>query len=186
MKTLTPDFLSAMRSPFKRVAFMVDLDWPGERVRLTTWSSKLTWGGHDWMSVGRLASLQFPSSGRATQARSATVGLADLPEQIEGVVGANIRNRFGAIYWALLDAKGEVIPEPQGIIVGVMSARRIPTQGTDEGARYGTQIDIWSGGSPRRPGSGRHSYEDQITLHPGDTAGRHLSAIEGAVLLWPE
>ena len=186
MKNLTPEFLAAMRAPFKRVAFMVDLDWPGERVRLTTWSSNLTWDGHEWMGVGRLASLQLPSSGRATQARSATVGLADLPEQINGVIGTNIRNRFGAIYWALLDGSGQVIPNPQGVISGVMSARRSPIEKVQNGVRYSNFIDIWSGGSPRRPGSGRHSYEDQIAQYPGDTAGRHLSAIEGAVLLWPE
>ena len=184
-RALSAEMLAALQRHLIKPVTFVELDWPTDYIRAHSRRGTLTWGSNDWTGVGPFGAVQFPTTTRSVIQQTASLILTVPPDAPEVEVEQPVRNKLAKIHWGLLDIDtDELIPTPVEEFVGRVDAQKLQMTSAEGGVQTVIQIDLVSGVPARRTASVTHSFEDQITRFPGDTAGRHLWDITTTRLHW--
>lgn len=188
------DFLQALQGPFHPVLF-VYMDWPDHPVYAHSGVGSISWDGHDWTGVSHLGSIDLPAENMGgVVANEATISLAGVPLDLNGLVGDNIRGRMALIWVGVLAGRPgseggtTLIGEPVFLFAGSMDTMGMDISREDAEVSGRIGINLRTGPSARSLASVSHSDEDQRRTHPTDTAGRHviLAYAKAQKLKWPE
>lgn len=165
--------LAAISGPFNPVV-LIYVDWPSDPVRVHNGIGTLTWGGHSWLGVGTYGEMQLPEEGTGLAATSGMLRIGGLPEEIDAYLEADVRNRDVEVWFGAVTTRaGNVlIGEPVSIFAGYIDGMSDQEEASGTGRVRSIELSIASGASQRSRSSAHHSYEDQITAYPDDTAGR--------------
>ncbi|WP_428924998.1 hypothetical protein [Marinibacterium sp. SX1] len=187
-RDIHPDTLAAIVSGNFHPALMVYLDWPGDPVWAHTGAGDMSWGGQDWVGVASMGGIEIPPE-TADGVSSETILTLVVPEEdLDAIMAADIRNRPGEIYFAVVTerAGNVLIGEPFLFYEGPMNglAERIERDGS--AVYFSVRVTVGSAPGLRDAATVVHSYEHQQGEFPGDTAGRLLinSPAAAAQVVW--
>jgi len=166
-------------------------DWPGEQIFIHSGAGALSWGGQTWMGAGKLVQFNAPQEAGGLATSEASVRVAATVEDMLAERGKIIRNRSVTVYFATTtEAGGNVLKtDPVELFSGYFDSRTGSLARSDGGLAHDMVLGLGVGPSARASASITHSYEDQITKFPGDTAGRHVqnaSKLRFNPQQWPE
>lgn len=166
-------------------------DWPGEQIFIHSGAGALSWDGQTWMGAGKLVQFNAPQESGGLATSEASVRVAATVEDMLAERGKVIRNRSVVVYFATTtEAGGNVLKsDPVELFSGYFDSRTGSLTRSDGGLAHDMVLGLGVGPSARASASITHSYEDQITKFPGDTAGRHVqnaSKLRFNPQQWPE
>ena len=182
-----PVLLAAVAAPFHPVV-LVYVDWPGGVVRVHSGVGTLTWGGFGWLGVGQAGGLTLPDEGRGLAQSAGVLRIGGLPDDIDAHLGQDVRGRAVDVWFGAVTARAgtTLVAEPVPVFTGYVDGMSDEEKATGEGVFRAIELAIASGPSQRSATSAWHSYEDQITAYPGDTAGRWVKAAvaQAGTVVW--
>lgn len=188
-RAVSAAFLAALRAGF-HPAVMVYLDWPGAPVYVHSGVGNISFDGQSWLGAGGIGGIDIPEERSGIVATEAALTLSGIPPSSYDLMADIIRNRPAKMLMALTtERSGNIlIGVPVELFSGYMDGMKFSTQADGEDLIHSIAIAVASGPGARSVASITHSYEDQISKYPGDTAGRHLvhNAANLAKLTWPE
>lgn len=159
---------------------LILLDWPGDAVRVHSGEGTLTWGGHDWLGVGRYSGMAFPAEMLGPAMTEGRLTLGGDPARIEEIVadaadaaGREVRAWLGTV---TTRSGATLVGEPFDLWQGVIGQVGDTEEWSEDQALAVVEVEITSGVSQRSRGSVHHTYEDQRRVDPTDTAGRWVVA----------
>lgn len=186
--------LSALGGTFYPVLF-VELDWPNAPVRAHSGVGTITWRGEEWAGVGAFGDVTIPNEAQGSMvATSAALSLVASPSDFDAFLDDAIRNREGAIYMGIVEARpgdegGDVlVSDPVPIFYGVMDQMAMSVEPTETGVMSKMTITLSTGPGARSMASISHCEADQRRRWPDDTAGRLvvLAYPKAQRFTWPE
>lgn len=185
--------LTALSGPFFFPVVLVDLDWPGARLRAHSNAGNISFGGQTFVGVGKFGSVDVPGEAASGIPVEFTMSITcDLPE-LATYADTAIRGRSGTVYLGATGTRGGTdLIGAVDIVTGTCDGMvlRSEVQG-DDGQTvilYTLTVTLATGPSYRSMAAIAHSDEDQKRNYPTDTAGRHLilAQAEAEKTLWPE
>lgn len=186
--------LAAMSGSVWHPLMLVDIDWPGMRLRLHSGTGWLIFDGQTWAGVGRFGAVALPGEGSGIGAQPMTMTLLGLPQEALAMGAQRIRGRRGDVYVGAMagpprgDGATALLGTPYRLFSGYMDALRYTVQRQGEQTLHGLQLELGAGPSARSAAAVNHSAEDQTAKHPADSAGRWLIDAQRRVeaMTWPE
>lgn len=181
-RTLTTEISAEIVKPVLTPVWFIEADFPGGSVRVCTAASTVDWDGKSWTALGYLLA---PSPARDTQNIEATglsITLSGVPsELIATVYGEFAQGRPCTVWLGLLNASGEVIPNPVRINRGRLDA----ITDEDDGATATITVTVENGlRDLQRPNVRRYTHEEQQRLFPGDLGLQFVPKIQEREIFW--
>ncbi|AGT07909.1 hypothetical protein [Paracoccus aminophilus] len=187
-----PALLAALSGPFFYPVVLVDVDWPGSRIRAHSNAGPITWDSRTFQGVGKFGNVDVPGEAMAGIPEDFRMSLTcDLPE-LATYADTVIRGRAGSVYLGATASRGGsdligAVEIASGTCDGL--ALRSEVEG-DDGQTvilYTLTVTFSTGPSYRSMAAIAHSHEDQIRSYPHDTAGEHLILAQANAekTLWP-
>lgn len=176
IRDIHPDTLAALTAGAFHPALLVFVDWPGDPARAHTGTGTITWGGHDWLGLASLGTVELPEESAGSVASAdAVLGIAGTMADLLALPGQSARNADVQIWSAVVTApQGNVlIGAPWPLFTGVIASDSLDGVDAEGGIDATYRLGLRGGVSARLPMSDVHSPEDQAALHPGDTAFEH-------------
>lgn len=178
--------IAALAGPFHPVV-LVRVDWPGAPVRVHSGIGALSWDGFVWTGVGRHGEIRLPEEGFGLAQSAGSLRIGGLPAEIDAHLGSDVRGREVDVWFGVVTARAGtvLVGTPVSAFAGYVDGMADEEVATEGGLMRVIDLAFASGPSQRSRTSAHHSYEDQITTYPGDTAGRWVKAAvanAGAVL----
>jgi hypothetical protein len=193
VRDIDPALLAAMAAPVWYPVMLLDLDWPLGRIRAHSGTGTITFGGDEYLGVGRFGAVTPPGEAFGMAAQPIDVALFGLPPEVLDEITAptfNPRNRRGTSYIAASTEPGGnvLIGTPYPKATGYVDAVRYTLRRQGEERQHGVQVSLGVGPSARAAAVLVHSAEDQQSRHPADTAGRWLvnARRRVEVMTWPQ
>ena len=194
MSALVRDVDSALLTALSGAVFhpiiLVYLDWPDAAIRVHSSPGTVTFDGFNWTGVGGFGEITIPEEALGLAAQNAEMRLVGLPDELDDYLDDPIRNRAAKVYFGAVTERAgtTLIGTPVEIFSGYMDAFRDVLSVDSGGATRGVILSVAQGPSQRSAAEVYHTYEDQITAYPGDTAGRFSINIEAEVkkIRWPQ
>lgn len=193
IRNTPPALLTALAGPWFHPVVLVDLDWPGARMRAHSGAGDITWGGQTYTGVGKFGAVDLP--GEALEGipeeftMSITCDLAELAAYADTV----IRGRAGTVYLGATATRGGndligAVDIMSGTCDGLVLRSEVTGDDGQTVILYTLTVTLSTGPSYRAMSAIAHSHEDQRRHSPGDTAGRHLiiAGTDAQKTLWPE
>jgi hypothetical protein len=187
---IDPVLLAVLEGHFHPVVLMESV-LPSETIRAHSGRGTITWDGHDWIGLDRLARFTGPGEGMGLARQASTLEIVmDLRSTMESSGAAN-RNADVTVWWgATTTAGGTVlIGEPFQLDAGYVDDWRRSFARSGAGAQHGVTVSMMPGPGARDGLPLVHSPEAQQARFPGDTGARHfVNAIKRATNppLFPE
>jgi hypothetical protein len=172
-----PDLLAALAGPFHPVV-LVRVDWPGGVVRVHSGLGDLVWDSATWVGVGHHGELVLPEEGAGMAAAEGRMRLGGLPDDLDDHLDAAARGRDVDVWFGVVTERAGAVlaADPVLVFAGYVDGLSDEEVATPEGLFRAIDVALGSGPPQRAATSAHHSYEDQITAFPGDTAGRWTRA----------
>lgn len=188
-----PALMAALSGPYFFPVVMVDVDWPGARVRAHSNAGPITMDGETFVGVGKFGAIDIPQESFGGVPEEFSMSLTcDLPELAEYAETA-IRGRAGTVYLGATATRGGsdligVVDVSSGTCDGLVLRSEIVNEQGQTVILYTLTVTFSAGPSYRAMSALAHSDEDQRRAYPGDTAGRHLIMAQANAekTLWPE
>jgi len=185
--------IAALSGPFFYPVVLVDLDWPGARLRAHSNQGNILWNGETFIGVGKFGAIDMPEEAASGIPEEFTMTLAvDIPE-LAAYADTPIRGRVGSVYLGATASRGgSDLIGAVDIISGTCDGMALRTEVVDENGQtvivYALTVRFSTGPSYRSMSAIAHSDEDQRRHYPVDTAGRHLILAQANAekTLWPE
>lgn len=187
-----PALLAALSGPFFYPVVMVDVDWPGSRIRAHTNTGTITWGGQAFQGVGKFGGVDVPGEAMAGIPEEFRMSLTcDLPE-LAAYADTVIRGRAGTVYLGATSTRGGsdligAVAIASGTCDGLVLRTELEGDEDQTVILYTLTVTLSTGPSYRSMAAIAHSHEDQLRAFPGDTAGEHLILAQANAekTLWP-
>jgi hypothetical protein len=184
------DMLATMAGHFCPV-LLIEADWPDGMVRLHTGTGDLNWGGEVWQGSSWLVQFQAPEEAGGLATSEASIKVAASIEDILAERGKVIRNRMVKVWFATTTTPGGNVlqDDPVDFFAGYFDSRTGSLARAGENLSHDMILGLGIGPSARASASITHSYEDQVSKYPQDTAGRHVQNAINRVFnaqQWPE
>ena len=190
-RDIDPATLAAISNPggfFPIVLFFVD--WPSDPVYAHTNLGTVSWDSQTWAGVGNVGNVSLPGDTYGMAAQEASLALLGLGDELDAYLDVDARDRAARVYFgAVTERDGNtLIGEPFEVFSGTINGLHDLTEPSGDQQTRGVQVPLSSGPSQRATAGVYHSYRDQISRYPGDTAGRLLinAVREGQRHRWPE
>lgn len=185
--------LTALSGPFFFPVVLVDIDWPGARMRAHSNAGDITFGGQTFVGVGRFGSVDLPGESLGGVPEEFTMSITcDLPE-LAAYADAQIRGRSGVIYLGATVTQGGTsligaVDAISGTCDGMVLRSEVIGESGQVTVLYTLTVNFSTGPSYRSLAAISHSHEDQQRQYPNDTAGRHLilAQADAQKTQWPE
>lgn len=188
-----PALLAALSGPFFYPVVLVDLDWPGARLRAHSNSGNISFGGQTFTGVGAFGEVSTPAEGLMGVPEEFHLAVTCDWDELAAYADTVIRGRIGTIYlgatatWGGTDLIGAV-----DVITGTCDGMVLRSEEVDEDGHpvilFTLTVTLSTGPSYRTMAAISHSHEDQSRAYPSDTAGRHLmfAQADAQKTQWPE
>lgn len=185
--------MTALSGPYFHPIVLVDIDWPGARMRAHSNAGPLVFGGQTYTGVGKFGAVSLPGEGMEGIPEEFTMSIScDLPE-LAVYADTQIRGRSGVVYLGATATRGGTdLIGAVDTISGTCDGSALRSEVTDEDGQtvvvYTLTVTFSTGPSYRSMAAIAHSHEDQQRHYPGDTAGRLLilAEAEAQKTQWPE
>lgn len=184
---------SALLAAFSGASFhpilLVDIEWPGGRVRAHSGVGTINWSGSNWLGVGEFGNVNLPEETSSGVPMEFSTGLVCPLAEVADYADASIRRRPGRVYLGATSAPGSSSLIGAVVVAsGTMDALALEIGGSADRVEYGLNVGFTTGPSFRSGASAHHSHEDQIRIDPTDTAGRKLELTQTRAekTRWPE
>jgi hypothetical protein len=184
-RSLTADYLTALASAAKRIAFFVQIVYSNETIYVWSGIGPYTWNGHTWTGLGWLGEISAIPMTTQVQAQSVTLTLSGIPSELLSDTLDYVRITGTATIWlGLFDDSWNLI---DGTAVQVFNgALDVPTV-TDGGDTCSisitcenTLIDLER--APYR----RYTDVDQQIDFPGDLGMSFVQNLQEENFIWPD
>lgn len=181
MRSLT----TAAKNAFSQLNFpallLVELDFADGVVRLTNAGYTFTWGGHDWLGIGTLGSIEAISEGSGLEMYGCQLTLNGIPpEIISEAFSQNYQGRAATIWLAPLTAEYAFIADPVVVFKGRMDTMDIALGETATiTLAVESRLVDWD-----RPRIRRYNDEDQRSEFPNDRGFRYVDQMVTKDLKW--
>ena len=189
-RVIHPDTLAAIAAGNFCPLVMVYLDWPDGAVRVHSNVGTISFGGDDWLGIGKFGGIEIPEESVGLAQQTAALRMIGAPDEMDDYLDSPIRGRMGEVWFGVVTERhGNVlIGEPFRAFAGYMDAMRDSIEAADGGVTRIITIDVANGPSQRLSVSLFHTDEDQRRTHPDDTAGRLVINSEARQrrMTWPE
>lgn len=143
-----------------------ELDFESGFVRAHTALGTITWGGYDWLGVGKLGNVSTIEESAELSRRTTTYTLGGVPSDLISVVlGENYQGRPAKLYLGFLNpTTGQLVADPDLLDQGKMDISDI-----EEGATCTVSITAESRVAAwDRPVIRRYTNAEQQARFPGD------------------
>ncbi len=185
--------LSAMSGAYFYPVVLVDIDWPGARLRAHSNAGSISFGGNSFVGVGKFGSVDVPSEDFGGLSGKFSLAITCDLDDLAAYADTAIRGRSGTVYLgATATAGGTDLIGAVDIMTGVCDGTVLRAEVTGEGGEvttlYTLRVTLTTGPSYRAMAAVSHSHSDQTRIYPSDTAGRHLvlAQTDAEKTLWPE
>lgn len=163
-------------------AIAVFVDWPGDASYSHTGVGDLVFGGMTFSGVANMGSVQVPAETSELSPTAAELELVGVPDHLLMMVAnQDSRGRLVRLWVGLVtEPAGNtlvtgtgLIDWYQGHIVKQTLRMRLVENEDGTSVEQSLILTVNSGPRGRSSASATHSYEDQKSKYPNDTAGRH-------------
>ena len=180
-RNLTPTVATALAASQVRGVVFVEMDFPGGFLRMNNSAQSLPWGGHTWLGVGRVGSIDTVDEGMTLEARGLKFTISGVdPANIATALGQHYQGRSCKVWLAPLDEGYAVLPDPVLVFSG-----RMDTMDID----LGTTATITVSAESRladwdRPRVRRYNAADQAITDPTDKGFEFVPQMVEKALRW--
>lgn len=163
-------------------AMLVYVDWPGGVVRVHSGVGDLSWDGHTWTGVRGFGFVSLPVVARGLGQETGLLQFGGLDAVIDEMIGADSAGAQVEAWFGVLTGRtpAPLLTDPVRMFTGTIDDAG-DTISADADMRTGS-LTIVSGPSQMSGGSPAHTFEDQQTVDPTDTAGRWVRAATAEAL----
>lgn len=172
---------------------LVDIDWPGGRIRAHSNLGNIVWESQTYLGVGKFGAVNIPDEVMAGVPDEFTMALSVDNSELSSYADTAIRGRPGTVYLgAVTERGGNVLIGAVDVASGTCDGMVLRSEVTgDDGQTaviYTLTVTFSTGPSYRTLAAIAHSNEDQMRAYPVDTAGRHLmtARAQAEKTEWPE
>jgi hypothetical protein len=139
-----------------------------------SWNQTITWGGHDWIGVGTIASISSIEESETVEPRSLTFSLATPSSYLALAVGSveEYRGRTVVVYICPLDENYVLVGTPEICWRGVMDEMAVSVDGAAGSITLKAENAL---SALRRRPSARMNAAQQKKLYPTDTSFDYLA-----------
>jgi len=176
---------TAAKDAFRQTNFpslvLVELDFAEGITRLCNAGYTFSWGGHDWLGIGTLGSIEAISEGSALQMYGCALTLSGIPpELISTAMGSGYQGRSASIWMAPLTKDYAFIADPVVVFKGRMDTMDIAVSDTATiTLSVESRLVDWD-----KPRIRRFNDEDQRFSYPNDRGFRYVDQMVQKDLKW--
>lgn len=158
---------------------LVDIDWPGGRIRAHSNRGNIVWGGLTYLGVGKFGAVSIPDEIMAGIPDEFTMELSVDNSELAAYSDTVIRGRAGVVYLGAVTERGGsaligAVDVVSGTCDGLVLRSEVSGGDGQTVVIYTLTVTFSTGPSYRTLAAIAHSDENQRRAFPGDTAGRHL------------
>lgn len=112
MRDITPDMENAFSSALVQPAYLAELYFDSDTLRIWSGVGTLSWNGKDFIGGGNLVAISDIEENQGLEARGIVATLGGVPSNLVGTALAeNARGRPFRLYLAVVDSRGKVLVE---------------------------------------------------------------------------
>lgn len=174
-RNVDPVLLTALSGHFHPV-LLIEAEHPDGTTRTHSGVETIVWNTFSWIGGGRYVRFEGPPETVGLGTPEASIRIAATVAGMLSERGKEIRNLSVSVWFgATTKPAGNVlIGQPCLLFTGYFDSRTFTLRRQDTNFEHDMVLGLGVGPSARAVARVTHSYEDQITAYPGDTAGRHL------------
>ena len=186
--TLTSGQQTELEKPVTRIAYFAEFQFLSATIYTSSINQTVTWGGHDWLGVGRVGSISAVEEKQGTAAQSLTfkLNLADASILSLSVGGVEeYRGRDAKLYFCPMDEQFRLVDTPVICWRGTMDTMSTSISG-EIGQATGQVVlkcETSAYGLKRRPNL-RLNAAQQKQRYPSDTGFDYLTDLIGNADKW--
>lgn len=174
---------TAAIQPHAEVVTFVDLDFASGHLRLHTRTGTITWGGYDWLGVGKLGAIDAVKEDAELRPNTVTLQLSGVDASVITVaMSEDYHGRAVRMYQGLLNVESfALVATPETVFVGVMDYMTVAL-GQNSGSitvNCENELARW-----QKPRALLYTHESQQLLYPGDRFFDMVPTIQSRVLDW--
>lgn len=185
--------LAAISGPYFFPVVLVDVDWPGSRLRAHSNMGTISWGGQNFTGVGKFGQVSVPVESGSGIPEEFAMSICCEIDELAAYADTVIRGRSGVVYMGATATRGgtDLIGAVE-MISGTCDGLGLRSEVVGDSGQtvilYTLTLTLTTGPSYRAMAAISHSHEDQQRRYPADTAGRHLANIQtqAQTTQWPE
>lgn len=125
-RQLTSQVVTELDENIIRPALLFEGDFVSGILRFWTGTGVVFWNGVNWEGGGLVKNIRFPTETTDVEATGIEVELSGVSiATIQLVLGSAAMGRAGKVWFALLDADGEIVPDPYLVFDGKFDTAEI-------------------------------------------------------------
>lgn len=174
VRVLSSAFSAALQATPINPLLLVELDFPSNPLRLTTWSRNLIFSGVTFLGDGTILALSAVPESTDPGSRGVTLSLAATPANKATVTTDAFHGRRALVWLGLLDSAGDLIGA-HAMFGGTLEAARLVAD-----KRLGVVLSLALEDSSRAvlaPPARRYDDAEQQREFPGDTGFRYVPSL---------
>ena len=180
-RDLTPDVSAAVQDGYVPALLLVELDFPSGALRANNSAVSVDWGGHNWLGLGQVGSVDVIPEHSDLQMTGVSLTLTGIPSEMTSrVLGEHYQGRSCKLWFAPLDADYRPLADPVLVFSGRMDTPDIQLGETASVSLTAeSRITDWE-----RPRIRRYTNEDQLAEYPGDRGLEFVAQMVEKTLVW--
>lgn len=183
MRKLTYDQVQALKSDIIRAGIIVELDHPSGYTRVWTGVGTLEWKGHDYVGLGLVSRIETLRSAQKLRIQEIKYVLRALPEDLNTLINANVRNRTAKM-WVVFLTENFTVGRAEPILLNDTRLDRQTVEIRKNG-RADLVLTAFNGVRELEIASAqRWSPEDQKQAYPNDSGLDRVYLYENREVTW--
>ena len=180
-RTVTAASKAAAQSEVCTPVQLVELDFSGGFLRLTTSPHNIVFDGDTYSGIGKCGSLSQVEEASEQKAYSINVTLSGVASDLISVaLGQEYQGRSGKVWLGFINSSGALIADPM-----VSFSGRMDTMDLSLGATGKLSVIIQSRLADwERPRLSRYTNEEQQALYSGDKGFEFVSQMVEKTIIW--
>ena len=180
-RTISSGAESAIASPSVRAAYLVELMFNNNSVRVTNAGQSILWDNQTWLGVGRLGSIGAIKETADSQLTGISLSLSGIDSSMVALaLNEDYKNRPCRVWMAFLTTGYAVIDAPILMFSGSIDRMDIDIGATATVTLTAeSRLADWD-----RPRIRRYTHEDQKSKYPNDKGFEFVSALVEAKFAW--
>ncbi len=180
-RTLTAAVDTGVAQPNVSDLLMAYMDFTSGIVRVTTLTYDISYGGFTWKGGGAVGSVEPVQESADQQAHELLLKLSGVQtDTISTALGEHYQGREGRLYWAMMDANHQIVPDPVLLFQGRLDTMDLElTSQAVISLRVQSRLADWNRARVRR-----YNDADQQKAHPGDKFCQYVEQMVSVQLIW--
>jgi hypothetical protein len=182
---------AALHAPVRRPAVLAEFDWPGGMERVWSGAGDLDALGQTFTGIGPLGQIAGLEQTGAVSIQEIVFSMSLLPADLAARYAGtgSLKGRVARVWYGLLDARGQIVPDPLLICRADLDYATARIEGGDAedatGAAASVEVTATSGlWQLEKPTARAFTSAEQKRLYPDDTGYDRLPAQEGRKIVW--